>query len=895
MSNSNGYNPNSLLTLEQSLLAPKRESEEHSNQHIEAQAFDWDESIDLDYSEAESWHYPNYGSQSFDIEEDIPTYDVQAFEVEEAEPTLDYQDPLSQSNSLFALEQSVLGVNAPYQPSLQFSVEEEEELERQPVESQAFDWDEAIALESEESAYPTAQSFDWLPSHESYGFNLDDEPRTYEVEAFEVEEPQPEATEEEYSSSKEYDFNIINNDNNNLSNYVAEASYDTQAYRFDADDEPEPIYQKKSPSPPIKAPEPVEALSDDDFDEFERASTEGRASDAEAFTADLASILRGEKVYEPPKETPVQAQSAPFSSTPQPLAPQPQSPPEPVTPKQPRPHDVFDQMGRNVSHATAFDLGTFSLEQRFDEFDRMLDEQDSESLAYVEEDSSSNKQDISYRKIQDKSVQYQGFDEEEMAADLAALGVSDSFNYPDKEIAMEDETSEALSTNEVTQTLDPDSPEMEMERLLSESKAYSGALVAPAPSTLPALQGLIDIYTGTANNPARLLTQAEVTEIQRLSIGGTAAGPSGTKALTDRSLMDYQAMVTYANGNNFNNWETLPKPTRLQVATYQWGAHNPPGADMSNKPGYWKARSVDANSNPQSATAAASRQAIYNRDRDIWIYTLNEPSQAAKARIPGTQQQQQQLLITNTAVRRILQRIFALLHLGLTYRNGNNPYQAWTQHVAVALSHGGRVNVKLPANSGDDILNWLFVSQAIKDQAGVGTRASSTHNIKITQGGQFQEKKELFKFIGMTHYALNLAVGGIGNLDVNGNPILPNGSYGHLYLGYRKPEANTMGGMLIGIENDAYGSTNPLGHKHGLSAKEAEMSPTGGLKVDKIGSPAGPGDTGFMLVDLTTVANLTVKLGNVVTKLNTANQGGAVTINATAQRLTGAIDPTLFT
>ena len=880
MSNSNGYNLNSLLTLEQSLLAPKQESEEHQNQDIEAQAFDWDEAINLDYSEAESWHYPNYGSQSFDIEEDIATYDVQAFEVEEAEPTLDYQDPLSQSNSLFALEQSVLGVNAPYQPSLQFSIEEEEELERQPVESQAFDWDEAIALEYEESAYPTAQSFDWLPSHESYGLNLDDEPPTYEVEAFEVEELQPKATEEEYSSSKEYDFNI-NNDNNNISNYVAEASYDTQAYSFDADDEPEPIYQQKSPSPPIKAPEPVEALSDDDFDEFERASIENRASDAEAFTADLASILRGEKVYEPPKETPVQTQSAPFSSTPQPSAPkpQPQSPPPPVTPKQPRPHDVFDQMGRNVSHATAFDLGTFSLEQRFDEFDRMLDEQDSESLAYVKED---------------KSVKYQAFDEEEMAADLAVLGVSDSFNSPDEEILMEDESSESLSANEVTQTLDPDSPEMEMERLLSESKAYSGAFVTAAPSTLPPLQGLIDIYTGTANNPARLLTQAEITEIQRLSTGGAAAGLAGSQALTDRGLMDYQAMVAYANGNNFSNWETLPKPTRLQVATHQWGVHNPPNVDMSNKPGYWKARSIDAN-NPASATTGASRQAIYNRDRDIWIYTLNEPSQAAKARIPGTQQQQQQLLITNTAVRRILQRIFALLHLGLTYRNGNNPYQAWTQHVAVALSHGGRVNVKLPVNSGDDILNWLFVSPAIKDQAGVGTRASSTHNIKITQGGQFQEKKELFKFIGMTHYALNLAVGGIGNLDVNGNPILPNGSYGHLYLGYRKPEANTMGGMLIGIENDAYGSTNPLGHKHGLSAKEAEMSPTGGLKVDKIGSPAGPGDTGFMLVDLTTVANLTGKLGNVVTKLNTANQGGAVTINATGQRLTGAIDPTLFT
>ena len=867
MSNSNGYNLNSLLTLEQSLLAPKQflpqeslESQEHSNQHIEAQAFDWDEAIEMD------------------LAQNMPTYDVQAFEVEEAEPTLDDQDPLSQSNSLFALEQSVLGINVAYQPSVQFSVEDEEEPESQPIESQAFDWDEAIALEYEESAYPTAQSFDWLPSNESYSFGVEDEPPTYEVEAFEVEEPQVEATNDEYSSK----YN-----NNHASDYVDKASNYTKASGFDADDA-EPIYQKKSnyqedpvnvnianwSSPPSKAPEAVEALSDDDFDEFERASTEGRASDAEAFTADLASILRGEKVYEPPKEAPIQPESPAPTPKETPVKPQSSTPPAP--PKQPRPHDVFDQMGRNVSHATAFDLGTFSLEQRFDEFDRMLDEQDSESLAYVEED---------------KSAKYQAFKEEEMAADLAALGVSDSFNSSHEEIPLEDENSQAFSSDEITETLDPESPEMEMQRLLSENLAYSGAFATAATSTLPSLKGLTDIYNSTNTTPARLLTPVEIAEIQRLSTGGAAAGASGTKALTDRGLMDYQAMVTYANGTNFSNWEKLPKPTRLQVATYQWGAHNPPVVDMSNKPGYWKARSIDANSNPASPTAATSRQAIYDRDRDIWIRTLSEPSPAAIARIPSNVQQQ---LLINTATRDILQRIFALLHLGLQYRNGNNPYQAWTQHIAVALSHGGRVNVKLPANTDDSILNWLFVSTAIQQQAGVGTRLSSTHDLKIKQGGQFKEKKVIANF-AMTHYALDLAVGGIGNLDVNGNPILPNGSYGHLYLGYRKPENTKIGGILIGVENAKYKSTNPLGYTHDLSGKEAEMSPTGGLKIDKIGTkPSGSGDTGFMLLDLTTVLNLSGKLSNVAAKLKTANQGGAVTINAMAQNLGGAIDPNLF-
>jgi hypothetical protein len=355
--------------------------------------------------------------------------------------------------------------------------------------------------------------------------------------------------------------------------------------------------------------------------------------------------------------------------------------------------------------------------------------------------------------------------------------------------------------------------------------------------------------------------------------------------------MDYQAMVTYATGTNFSNWEKLPKPTRLQVATYQWGAHNPPVVDMSNKPGYWKARSIDANSNPPTLTAATSKQAIYDRDRDIWIRTLSEPTPAAITNITSNTQQQ---LIINTATRDILQRIFALLHLGLQYRDGNNPYQAWIQHIAVALSHGGRVNIKLPANTDDNILNWLFVSPAIKQQAGVHTRASSTHDLKIKQSGEFKEKKVIANF-AMTHYALDLAVGGIGNPDVNGNPILPNGSYGHLYIGYRKPESSKIGGMLIGVENAKYNSTNPLGYTHDLSGKSAEMSPTGGLKVDQIGKKASGGDTGFMLLDLTGVTNLAGKLSNVAAKVKTANQGGTVTINAMAQTLSGGRDQTLFT
>lgn len=736
------------------------------------------------------------------------------------------KDNNQRDNSLFALEQGLLGAKISQQQSHQPATQKRKRRRRE--EAQAFDLGEPIELQYNGEAFPTAtpeaMSFS---APNSFASELEDESLPFEVEAFQVDEevvpvsqpitPQPKTPVQ-------------------------------PAIQQEVTPKPMEVQPVKAtvvpPSEmPLKSARPVEQHTT-----VELTSSKEKLSDAEAFAMDLQAILNGEKTYDAEQKQvvttspPAQPTQAPTShphdifekgQTAIPTSQQKPVEPEPVPMS--RSHAVFDQMGKNMAHATDFDQGTvdLALEMRFDEFDRILDD---------ETDST----------------------EEET---YTALGLSET-----------DVTEEA-------DQLYP--PELEMEQLLSDSQEYSGAFVAAAPSSLPTRQYLTNLY----NNNGTLLGGPAVIEIQRLSTGGTAAGPAGTKALTDRQLMDHPAMVVYATGPNFNNWETLPKPTRLQVASYQWVSHNPAGGvDMSNKPGYWKARSIDANST--SATAAASRQAIYDRDRDIWISTLSEPTAAAIANIPPANIA---FLTLDTNVRQILQRIFALLHLGLQYRNGATPYQAWTQHVAVALSHGGRINVKIPQNTGDVILNWIFIDDAIKNAAGVKTRSSSTHNIKTTKDGVFEEKKVLFKLVGMTHYGLNLAVGGIGNPDVNGNPILPNGSYGHLYMGYRKPKADQIGGLLIGVENDEYGKTNPLGHTHTAAPPTtAEMSPTGGLKIDRIGNPAGAGDSGFMLIDLTAVANYPGKLANVMTNFHTANAGGAPTIQAMAQRLAGAIDPTLF-
>ena len=459
MSNSNGYNPNSLFALEYSLLGnnPAYQSEQFSDEEIEdldedrirgveAQAFDWDDAIALQYEEERSqgvkaqafdsddaitlkyeedtdpdsesisqqdaeeleeedsarsmsWQNYGYSSRGFDLEdEDTPSYEAQAFAVEEEGTTEGEDDPLSHSNSLFALEQSVFGTTSTNQPAQQFSIEEPQ---HQPIESQAFDWDDAIALEYSETLYPTSMSLDWEPSdYSSQSFSLEDEPSTYNVEAFEEEEESEDApANEDFSPSTAYGFDA----GDEVSAPPEEAPDKSRTYAVDADYTPELTSQEDRdsatipvnatvvmpPIPPRKSVQPAEVLSDNDFDEFDRGTPTNRAADAEAFAADLAAILQGEKVYEPPAETP-----APPAPQPQ-TQPVPQSQAQSAPPKKSGPHDIFDQMGKNMAHATAFDLGTFSLEQKFDEFDRILDEQESESLAYTEDNSESEDENTS--------------------------------------------------------------------------------------------------------------------------------------------------------------------------------------------------------------------------------------------------------------------------------------------------------------------------------------------------------------------------------------------------------------------------------------------------------------------------------------------------------------------
>lgn len=541
MSTSNGYNSNSLLALEQSLYAntslrepvqgfsaeEPEAPEDQPNDSVEAHAFDWDEAIALQLQDATdsdstafSWeeddsvdrenHYPaafsqedaiqypypmslswmnqEEPSQSFGLEEEeVPAYDVQAFAVEEDAPQTD--DPLSYSNSLFALERSVYGIPPVELTAQSFSIEDTEPQSSEqptseshtfdwdeaialeyeddpessvPSEAHAFDWDEAISLEYKDDSEPAAESFDGVSdSDSSQSFGIDetsDEAATafglfdndnslpFQVEAFSVDddhiipiqhsagrvygiepnEPPPQAIAPE---SHAYEVE----DTTEPSPMPEDSTLESVAYETDSEED--------TPAIPVKATvvdfpsSPQKSADAFDFDELERAIGENhpaadkgddRTGDDKSFAADLEAILRGEKVYEPATDTfptaitVAQAQVAPAPAPP----PQPPSPPpsqaQSVASQSASPQDIFSQMGRSMTHATAFDLGTISLQQTFNEFDDILDQQEQAHSFSEEEAEPETREGPAIAHPFD-------WDEDELAADIAALSASESW------------------------------------------------------------------------------------------------------------------------------------------------------------------------------------------------------------------------------------------------------------------------------------------------------------------------------------------------------------------------------------------------------------------------------------------------------------------------------------
>ena len=187
-----------------------------------------------------------------------------------------------------------------------------------------------------------------------------------------------------------------------------------------------------------------------------------------------------------------------------------------------------------------------------------------------------------------------------------------------------------------------------------------------------------------------------------------------------------------------------------------------------------------------------------------------------------------------------------------TDTDGSESVAEWDRSMAVALSHCSRVVLTMPkvgeyaGNADEQQAMWRSIMTINgENTAQDNSRASSTHSIerrRVVPGEgatvrKSKEKKVLFNFIGQR--GMNCAIGGLGNPGVGGKTILNNGSCGHFYSMYKAGDEEHYGAMLMGMESDANGVMNQMGHTHDIHATPEKASSFGGQRTDEVGNKYG--------------------------------------------------------
>lgn len=243
----------------------------------------------------------------------------------------------------------------------------------------------------------------------------------------------------------------------------------------------------------------------------------------------------------------------------------------------------------------------------------------------------------------------------------------------------------------------------------------------------------------------------------------------------------------------------------------------------------------------------------YIQDVKLWSNTVYPPG--LKSLLPAESEKMA-----------ILKRIFAILRFGeLRYRDSQRSeiWKNWDKPTASALSHGGRVLIRIHSNAYPKMLpkmqsptihcfwNWLvrqeFVSSETpytNDTAKLLKRSHATHAITLKLPDGPSEIKQFRTLPEDGHYGMNIPLGGITGLDSQGKPIVSDGTHGHLYFRYRVfslAEREASGwdcAILIGCENarprffkDGKSRKSHLkGVKHSDVGSTNKISATGGSK-----------------------------------------------------------------
>ncbi|HTN25167.1 MAG TPA: hypothetical protein VL120_14340 [Solirubrobacteraceae bacterium] len=355
------------------------------------------------------------------------------------------------------------------------------------------------------------------------------------------------------------------------------------------------------------------------------------------------------------------------------------------------------------------------------------------------------------------------------------------------------------------------------------------------------------------------------------------ASADGKKWLDEVGIGTYAAANKYLNDADYKQWLKQPSGKRLLIATIAWKTKL--GANDANPPpSYTLGRAMAIQTGDSTGTLSPADRALAEQERDehirnAFVNTLMPVGDTELTQVQLTAGNDANAIIAaNAQAQHILARILLILQAGLQVYD---PTQAThvdlkTEDVVRALAHGGRVNIRIPALSGqnknDDkyaLTDWIGITKQGKEVAAVKERGFGTHHMSIGENkagpgtGRFVE--EGGKSASMANkragnvklYGLDLAAGGLGKTDFNGDVILPDGAHGHMFIGFTKPTKTRDGALQIGIETTGPGAPSMVGYKHNWNSTEATANPESsfyGHKMQKVGG--GGLATNQRLVDL---------------------------------------------
>ncbi|MGV4928202.1 PE-PGRS family protein [Streptomyces sp. BHT-5-2] len=326
------------------------------------------------------------------------------------------------------------------------------------------------------------------------------------------------------------------------------------------------------------------------------------------------------------------------------------------------------------------------------------------------------------------------------------------------------------------------------------------------------------------------------------------------KWLDDIGIGRYEDAEKYTEKGDYRTWLRLKPGQRLLIATLEWTRRRPDeGGPTPTSPAYTLGRhlALRGGSLPDDARRSAEEE----RDRQIhgtFVDTLDTRT----ALLPDDPDAWRK----DARARTILTHVFLILQNGLkVYKEGAGHIDFREGDVARALAHGGRVNIRIPQlevrDSAFALTDWLGLTRdGGHDVDPAERRAFGTHHMKIgenkdgvagkfrEQGGTLASVKNVVQFGSRSErvrlYGLDLAAGGLGSRDFNGDVVLPDGGHGHMFVGFTPPRRNRDGALQVGIETTSPGGPSPVGYQHTWRSTEATANPESsfyGHKKDKIG------------------------------------------------------------